>query len=428
MQMPLPLHSFAWMSAEEIASFDPINDVTMKPGPGYILEVTLRYPKELHVLHNSFPLAAEHIEITENDLSPYALECLNGLNMKSKYTAKKLSATFRDRVRYVCHGLNLKLYLELGLELVSVHRGVKFVQDNYFKDYVSMCSNKRAQAMTKSEGNMYKLLSNSLYGKLIEGTKNRMVCQFNMHEKKALRNFSDPLYKGVVICDEDFSVSFHHKREVYNRQSWAVGFTVLELSKYVMSDLYYNYVQPRFDYNCSVCLSDTDSWVLAAPCQSSDQVVSRLSDIMDFSNYEVTHPLYNSSRKNVVGFLKNEVPKDEIIKFVGLKSKTYAFMTKKQDLEAKAKGVKTCYKRKLSFDTYKACLDDICSKTITQVSIVSKNHQNMLVKSDRVAFSSFDDKRYLLCRYHTCPYGSHLIDLHKDTGKCFFCENSNVLA
>ena len=275
---------------------------------------------------------------------------------------------------------------------------------------------------------MYKLLSNSLYGKLIEGTRNRMDCQFNMFEKKALRNFSDPLYKGLVICDEDFSVSFHHKREVYNRQNWAVGFSVLELSKYVMSDLYYNYVQPRFDYRCTVCMSDTDSWILAAPCQSPDQVVSRLSDIMDFSNYDVGHPLYDSTRKNITGFLKNEVPKDVITKFVGLKSKTYAFMTRKQDIEAKAKGVKTCYKKKISFETYKACLDEICSKRITQVGIMSKNHQNMLVKSERIAFSSFDDKRYLLCKYHTCPYGSELIDIQRDTGKCFFCENPDVLA
>ena len=38
---------------------------------GMILEVDLEYPKELHELHNDYPLAAEKIKVTKEMLSPY---------------------------------------------------------------------------------------------------------------------------------------------------------------------------------------------------------------------------------------------------------------------------------------------------------------------------------------------------------------------
>ena len=38
---------------------------------GYILEINLEYPNELHDLHSDYPLALEKLEITQNMLSKY---------------------------------------------------------------------------------------------------------------------------------------------------------------------------------------------------------------------------------------------------------------------------------------------------------------------------------------------------------------------
>lgn len=97
MSLPLPLRDFRWMSQQEIDDFEPTSYITWEEGPGYILEVDLDYPRELHLLHNSFPLAPESVEIGEEDLSPYGKECLNVIHNKAKHKARKLTATFRPR-------------------------------------------------------------------------------------------------------------------------------------------------------------------------------------------------------------------------------------------------------------------------------------------------------------------------------------------
>lgn len=173
MSFPMPLNDFEWMSKSEIKNYDPLKDASEENGVGYILEVTMRYPSHLHLEHNSFPLAPVAKEITDEDLSPYSKDCLNILrsNGKSskkniKYSATKLTSTFEDRKNYLCHGLNLKFYLEQGMELLEIHRGIKFYQSDFIRPYVEMCSEKRAQATSKSESDRCKLMSNSLYGKV----------------------------------------------------------------------------------------------------------------------------------------------------------------------------------------------------------------------------------------------------------------------
>ncbi len=84
------------MTQDELDMFS-MTDVTEEDGPGYILEVDLAYPEELHLPHNSFPLAPESVEIDQHQLSPYSLSCLREVYRKTKHKATKLTSTFRQR-------------------------------------------------------------------------------------------------------------------------------------------------------------------------------------------------------------------------------------------------------------------------------------------------------------------------------------------
>jgi len=169
MSQTLPTGGHRWMTELEVRNFD-IKLVNKNSHVGYMLVVTLSYPKELHKKHRHFPLAAENVEITEKDLSPTAREALIKLKGKRKggrlppHKAKKLTATFGDRVEYGVHGENLAYYLSQGMKLEKVHCGIIFDQSPFLKEFVDLCTKKRKEAPTKLESNLWKKLLNSLYG------------------------------------------------------------------------------------------------------------------------------------------------------------------------------------------------------------------------------------------------------------------------
>ncbi|MBC6498041.1 MAG: hypothetical protein GDA54_06990, partial [Alphaproteobacteria bacterium GM7ARS4] len=243
MTYPLPLRDFEWMTAEELDAFDPLRDATTTNGPGYILEVDLEYPEHLHRAHSSFPLAPHKLELTHADLSPYAYKVLRRVRLQRQkeklkrgsggrtYKSEKLTSTFRPRKKYLVHALNLKLYLQLGMKLTKVHRGIKFYQEDFIRKYIELCTQKRKSAPTVSLKNLYKLLANSLYGKLIEGNSKRMDCKMDLGQAEKARKYaSSPRFKWAVVLEDSGVLSYLQKARVRMRQNWAVGFSVLEIS------------------------------------------------------------------------------------------------------------------------------------------------------------------------------------------------------
>ena len=92
---------------------------------GLTLKVDLEYPEELHDLHNDYPLAPESMHITEQMISDYSKQALDG----KKFTSyRKLVATLYDKKEYVIHARNLKFYLEKGMKLTKIHAVIGFVE------------------------------------------------------------------------------------------------------------------------------------------------------------------------------------------------------------------------------------------------------------------------------------------------------------
>jgi hypothetical protein len=261
---------------------------------------------------------------------------------------------------------------------------------------------------------------------MIESVANRMDASFVFNENRATLKASDPLYKGSLILNEECTLSFCSKRELYLKQAYPVGFSILELSKLILARLFYDVLRPSLNNRVSVAMSDTDSVLILAPGTSPDAICKKLAPVMDFANYDKSHELYDNSRKNVVGLLKNEISHSRILRYAGIRSKTYAFVTADNVTETRAKGVSRPYKKKIAFETYKQCVDDIRSVTVQQVGLQAKNHDNLLVQTEKCAFNSLDDKRWLLCPRHSTPHGSWLITYQKATSKCYFCEYPKV--
>jgi len=423
MQFKMPVRGYQWMKEEELKDFDVQNQVSNESEEGYIFEVTLDYPRNLHLKHSSFPLLPVRKTVTLDDLSPYSKECLRAIDGRTMYKSDKLTTTFERREKYVIHGMNLKLALELGLELVEIHRGIKFYQADFIRPFIDMCAAKRAAAKTDFQKRLYKLLMNSTYGKLLQDSTKHFDVKFVRSRERFLEYTTSHLFKSAMILDEEFVMVFQKKKEVTMQQNWAIGFTILELSKYVVQESFYKSILPSLNGRANVLLTDTDSFYLLSECKDSDEVMEKLGDLADTSNYPKDHPLYDPSNRNVPGKLKNEMAGTEIVELVGLSSKCYSYTTKSGKNENKLKGVKKSVTKHMGIRHYKACLKRVCEVRVKQMGIMSKKHTNMLVESEKRAFSSFDGKRYLHCSIHSSPYGSKLIEYQKKFSKdqCLLC-------
>ena len=105
---PLPrlLSDFGWLSRDEIDALD-VTTVKVDAVTGYILEVDLDYPQQLHDPHSGYPLAPERLSITEEMLSPYSRHLLTELG--GGVLTPKLVPNLRDKAHYIIHYRNLKV-------------------------------------------------------------------------------------------------------------------------------------------------------------------------------------------------------------------------------------------------------------------------------------------------------------------------------
>ena len=120
----LPYDKFEWLSDDEIDSID-FNCVSAESGVGYILEVDLKYPSELHDLHNDYPLAPEKMRVNKDILPDYCSSIVEKYDVKVGDVAK-LIPNLRDKSYYVLHYRTLQLYVSLGMVVEKIHRVIKF--------------------------------------------------------------------------------------------------------------------------------------------------------------------------------------------------------------------------------------------------------------------------------------------------------------
>ena len=117
---------------------------------GYILEVDLEYPAELHKLHNYYPLATEKLAIPYDMLSNCCKKIADIYGMKVG-DAKKLIPNLSDKTNYVVHYRNLQLHLSLGIKLTKTHKILKFKLSVWMKNYINFSTEKRTKATNKFE-------------------------------------------------------------------------------------------------------------------------------------------------------------------------------------------------------------------------------------------------------------------------------------
>ena len=311
MNQYLSYGGFKWMSKSEIDKFK-LNPVSATSNEGYILEVDLEYPDELHHLHNDYPLAPQKIKVTDDMLSRYCSNIAKKCDVKLS-DVKKVIPTFGAREKYIVHYKNLQLYTSLDIKVLKVHRILKFKQSCWMKKYIDFNTQKRVAAVNKFEKDFFKLMNNSAFGKTMENLRNKIDVKLINNAEKYLKWVSRPNFVSQKIFDENF-VAVHMKKVTLTlNKPIYVGFIVLELSKTLMYDWHYNYFKKKFD--CNLLFTDTDS--LMYEIKSNENVYEKLyadKDLFDFSDYSRDSKFFCASNMKRIQSKKYELGTYDVCK------------------------------------------------------------------------------------------------------------------
>ena len=241
----LPYGRFKWLGKKEIDKFD-LNSIGENSSIGYILEVDLEYPIELHDLHNDYPLALEKLEISQNVLSNICSDIADEYGIKIG-GVNKLVPNVRNKEKYVVHYRNLQLYLSLGIKLTKVHRILEFKQSDWLKKYINFNTDKRKNAANSFEKYFFKLMNNSVFGKTVENLRKRINVELINNAKDHVKCISRPNFISQKIFSKSFVAVHKIKPLLTLNKPIYVGFSILGLSKTLMYRFHYKYIKNKFD-------------------------------------------------------------------------------------------------------------------------------------------------------------------------------------
>jgi len=395
MRQPLPFGEFEFLSDEAIDNLETnIATIPADSETGYILDVDLDYPSELHDLHSSYPCAPERVTVTRCMLSDYSKNLSEG----HPATTEKLIPNLNHKRNYVIHYRNLQLYLRLGLKLRKIHRALAFKQRPWLREYIDFNTEKRKQAANEFEKDFYKLLNNAVFGKSMESLRNRVNVHLVMDPVRCKKLAARPTLQRMEIINPDLVMMQLTRPHITQNKPIYVGFSVLELSKITMYEFHYDRIMKKYGSDARLLYTDTDSFIYSIQTFDLYKDMETDIDAYDTSNFNPYDPIYSEANKKVVGKFKSETSSIAPVEFVGLRSKLYSLkvdFAKKPKLTAK--GVKRSYvERRLAHQDFLDTLNSKRSKPATFEAIRSRNHCLNTVKINKICLSAYDDKRYIL--------------------------------
>ena len=142
---------------------------------------------------------------------------------------------------------------------------------------------------------------------------------------------------------EDISIIEMNKTRVKMNKPIYLGLSILDISKTLMYEFWYDYMKPKYGNDVKLCYMDTDSFIMNIKTEDFyKDIANDVEKRFDTSNYEVNRPIPMGTNKKLIGLMKNELGAKITTEFVTLRPKTYSYLTDDGKEDKKAKGTKMC--------------------------------------------------------------------------------------
>ena len=118
------------------------------------------------------------------------------------------------------------------------------------------------------------------------------------------------------------------KTKLYFNKPVYLGMSIIDMSKSLMYDFHYNYINTKYGNMAKLLFTDTDS--LAYETTTKDFYKDINPDIdkrFDTSDYPTNHPsgIKTGLNSKMLGLFRDEAGGKQIVEFVGLRAKLYSY-------------------------------------------------------------------------------------------------------
>ena len=156
----------------------------------------------------------------------------------------------------------------------------------------------RKLAKKDFEKYLFKLMNNSVFGKTMENIRRHRDIKLVTTDRKRSKLVSEPNYHTINLISEDLLITEMKKAKVKMNKPIYLGLSILEISKILMYEFWYDYMKPKYNDNVRLCYMDTGSFVMHIKTNDFyKDITNDVKNMFDTSNYEVNRPLPTGKNK-----------------------------------------------------------------------------------------------------------------------------------
>ena len=87
-----------------------------------------------------------------------------------------------------------------------------------------------------------------------------------------------------------------------------LGMSILDISKTLMYEFWYDYIKPKYQDRAKLCYMDADSFLIHTKIQDFyEDIANDVKEWFDTSNYDNNRPIPIGKNKKVIGLFKDEL-------------------------------------------------------------------------------------------------------------------------